>query len=451
MSAAPGRTPRRPRLAQVRAVLNTSLFPVHGAEGGTWTIWLVAAGFWVALFRNGLTVFAARLWAEDGSIFIHQAATSESFLGPLFTTYAGYVHVVPRLVASAFQLLPFGAVAWAIVVVCAAVQALIAGTAFWVLTGLGVKRWLAVAPSAAVCAVPVGVEVTLNLANLQWFLLFGSLIVLFWQPTSKRGLGLQGALAVAAMVSSPFAFVPLAMVAGRALVVRSRSGGLLLLTSGVATAVQLTMMFAARGSRPMHSGVGVSTLGAAFLRRVIADGVLGLGRLHGSRYSPQVTAGLVVMALFLVLAVLAIWRAGTAVGVQLVTLFGLSLVTYTVPMILSGAPGIDPIFLGRYAVAPALLFLCAIAVGASASIGPGVLGWVGTVLTAAFLVVTVFSLVSTYPLHVGLRDRGQPWNTQVERVDEACEGAPDALTERMMVPPGPNFDFSLSCAQVRNW
>lgn len=58
---------------------------------------IIAAGILFAFLKlNGNSV-EQTLWAEDGTVFINQAR--ELGVSSLWTTYAGYFHIYPRLVA----------------------------------------------------------------------------------------------------------------------------------------------------------------------------------------------------------------------------------------------------------------------------------------------------------------------------------------------------------------
>jgi hypothetical protein len=66
----------------------------------------VAVGTLVTLGRRPGAVTGAALWAEDGRVFLVQAL--ERGVGAVNDSYAGYLHVVPRLIAMGASWLPFG-------------------------------------------------------------------------------------------------------------------------------------------------------------------------------------------------------------------------------------------------------------------------------------------------------------------------------------------------------
>jgi hypothetical protein len=408
-------------------------------------------GFLVALFRLGLDLGGPRLWAEDGVTFFYHAATGENLGSVMMETWAGYLHLVPRLIVELLRLLPLAGVAGAVVVVCALVQALTAAVTVRTLVGFGVRPLLAVLPAAAVCAVPLGPEVILNLANLQWFLLFLSVLVLLWRPRTRRGAVLQGMVVLLTPLSSPFGVLIVALAALRAAVLRTRGAVALLVMSTAATAVQLVVMLAGRSIRPEPAPVRVKPFLAAYLRRVLADGLLGLSRLPDIHYSPEVTTGLVLVAAFLVLAVLAVRRRGAPVAVQLAVLLGMSFAIYLAPMVIAGGTGLDPIFQGRYAVAPALLWLCAISVASSAAVGADPFGVAAWVVVVAFTVGGVWGMVTSYSVQVPLRETEATWATQATTNEEACSTLSGDAAREFRTPPAGPFDFTLTCRQIEGW
>jgi hypothetical protein len=133
-------------------------------------LWVVvAAAGWLRLtpqVRN-------TLWAEDGRVFLGEQYRL-GFSGAVFHDYAGYLHVVPRLVvAIASHIGPIDRFAVTVSALCVIVTAGV-GAAVWVLTA-GVIRsvvarlLLALVPTL----VPLGpYEIQANAANLHWFLMF---------------------------------------------------------------------------------------------------------------------------------------------------------------------------------------------------------------------------------------------------------------------------------------
>ena len=86
--------------------------------------WVVAASAIQVARAAGRPAWRV-VWAEDGTIFLQQAL-DQSFAQALGTTYAGYLHVVPRLLAEPAALLPLSAAAAWLAIASAAVASLLA-------------------------------------------------------------------------------------------------------------------------------------------------------------------------------------------------------------------------------------------------------------------------------------------------------------------------------------
>ena len=157
-----------------------------------------------------------QFWAEDGAVFFAQQHAHSWPL--LFVPYAGYLHVIPRLVAWSATALPVVA---APTVYSAAALVLGAGgiAALRILGHLAVPFWLVL---ATVLLTPTNDEVFGSLTNAQWltqFVLLGT--TLRWLLGEAPGAGwrrriTRTALLVTVGLSGPFCiFATFAAVAGR--------------------------------------------------------------------------------------------------------------------------------------------------------------------------------------------------------------------------------------------
>lgn len=109
------------------------------------------------------------LWAEDSTVFIAQAYKSGAHA--IFMPYAGYLHVIPRLVALAYRALsenPSG-IAIAFAWTCAVITGLVCSY-LYVMTVRYVPRPAAFVIALAPVLLPHTGESWLNLTNLQWTL-----------------------------------------------------------------------------------------------------------------------------------------------------------------------------------------------------------------------------------------------------------------------------------------
>jgi hypothetical protein len=160
---------------------------------------------------------AHTIWAEDGHVFV-QCVYDRGPLaaGCLFSSFAGYLHTVPRLAAAAVTVgdqasLPFRLVFMAGIL--AAVAAALAALAIAEATSSAAAGLLAGAGMALVY--PAGLEVSGNLANLHYVLLAASVVVVVSSWFGRRPRLPDLLLLAGTAVTSPFGplLVPLAIVA----------------------------------------------------------------------------------------------------------------------------------------------------------------------------------------------------------------------------------------------
>ncbi|MDQ1583833.1 MAG: hypothetical protein QOF36_1887, partial [Microbacteriaceae bacterium] len=152
------------------------------------------------------------LWAEDARIFLNQAVHTGPFPA-LFSSYAGYLHTVPRIIAGlVVQFVPIelwaNSMAGGACFVAAGVAALV------FVCSRDVVGWL---PARLVLAsitilVPLAPrEVLGNTANLHWYFLWLTPWLLLYRPRSRSGAWMLGVAALlAALTEIQMAmFVPL--------------------------------------------------------------------------------------------------------------------------------------------------------------------------------------------------------------------------------------------------
>ncbi|WP_404370784.1 hypothetical protein ACIHQR_11210 [Corallococcus coralloides] len=159
----------------------------------------LGACFAVLALRSHERLLQAHLWAEDGMVFLGDALAYG--FGATFIPYAGYLHIVPRLLAWGLSLLPIEAfalgLAFVTLAINAAVFALIARDRFrWLVPHDGVRVLTAV----AFCFLPGTWEVTGNLANLHSVLFYGGMLVAL--QDLDRPLGVVEGVALLAVASS---------------------------------------------------------------------------------------------------------------------------------------------------------------------------------------------------------------------------------------------------------
>jgi len=153
-----------------------------GARGAALASAFVLGAAALSLARQAGAGALDTVYAEDGTVFL-AGAYRESTLDAIASPYAGYLHVVPRLLAEIVSLLPVSAAAAGLAVSAALVTGLLA-LLVYVASGSALESpWARFLASAVVVLVPVGQEEIPNsIANLHWPMLYALFWVLLWRP-----------------------------------------------------------------------------------------------------------------------------------------------------------------------------------------------------------------------------------------------------------------------------
>ena len=138
------------------------------------------------------------LWAEDGRNFL-QAAADHGLADTVLTPYAGYLHVIPRIIAGVVVTLP---IAWWALAMTAA-SCLVAGAVAVVVfvCARDVVPWLPariLVASLTVLAPLAPREVLGNTANLHSLLLWAMLWMLLYRPRTRLGAVVLGSVGLLA-------------------------------------------------------------------------------------------------------------------------------------------------------------------------------------------------------------------------------------------------------------
>lgn len=217
-----------------------------------------------------------QLWAEDGNVFFGDV-TAFGPIATLLRPYAGYVLLVPRLIADAGSALPLDAVPRFYVLI----SFLVAGGCCS-LFALETFRFAIRSDRmrACVCLVlalaPNSSELIGNIANLQWYLALAVFLILAIPKcrTAAWSRSTQAAVATAlfaSVASAPVCLLALPFALGRA---RDRSSAGRAMAAAFALASILQVWTFARAPHPTiaHAGFGALAVGlvvATALRGVV--------------------------------------------------------------------------------------------------------------------------------------------------------------------------------------
>ena len=212
-----------------------------------------------------------QFWAEDGQIYFVQASVHS--WKSLFLPYAGYLVLVPRLIAALATGLPVLAMnggqaglfissastctaAWAPAFYAWASLAL-AGLVAWLMLSPRVRLPAAWAAAAALALVPHTGEVYLNIANVQWILTL-SLVVLAVSEDPTPGACRWGEAAWLTLVglTGPYIILASPLFAWRLWRRRSRWSAVLAALTLACSAVQAILLFSNPGP-PAPPGLSI--------------------------------------------------------------------------------------------------------------------------------------------------------------------------------------------------
>lgn len=390
------------------------------------------------------------LWAEDGDVFLQQLR-DDGLAATLLRPYAGYLHLLPRLLVAAVGWLPVATLAAGVALAAALTTAalgLVTVAAARPHVRSAVLRW---ALGAAVVATPVvGLEVLNTVALLQWTLAATAVWVALWRPPRGWERVLLGVVLVLALSSAPLALLAVPLLAVRLRLETTWAARAAPLAGLAAALVQCATLLTAE-QQPADGPMGsLATLAALWSQRVVTHAVIGV---RGADVAwPALGALLPVAAVLLVGAAIVAGarrleprRQALVALLVLASLlaFGGSVALRGVTAGLAWPPDTAVGSGSRYAVAPVLLLLGALAVAADGA-------WPrGRGLVVAGLVGLLLVALVDLRLANG-RAGGPSWSAAVDAAAGACARDEDgavAVAHAPATPPG-RWVINLDCEEL---
>jgi hypothetical protein len=174
-------------------------FAVHA----TLSVLALAVGTAAMLLRIAGRSPLTTIWAEDRTVFLVQALARPWHL---FSSYAGYLELLPRLMAQFVTFLPLRDASAAFAISGAVTASGAALFVFYASAGHIRSGWLRALLAAAILLLPVApLEIADSGVNTPWYLIFALFWAALWRPRTGAGMALAAFIAFLAGASTPMA------------------------------------------------------------------------------------------------------------------------------------------------------------------------------------------------------------------------------------------------------
>jgi hypothetical protein len=429
---------------------------LRGRRHPTLTVTLVLAFVAVATalqFAREAAVSAWNtIWAEDGAIFLADALNHPA-LSKTLTAYGGYIHVLPRVVASVVAAFPLQDAAMLFALAAFTTASLLAAFVFFASATVIESIPLRFALSALVVLLPAeGAELLGNVTNIHFYLLYGCFWAFVWQSDSTAAISSRSAVAATSALCDPLSAIYLPLAIWGAVKRRTRRGLVVpaFYTGGLA--VQALAILASgthpqRGTRFFFHDV--PTL---FSLRVTGSLLVGdryidnLWFRFGHRFSYSTV---VIVAALIGLALIRLDRRRK---MFVAICAGYAVFLFWFYLYSRGSAGMRPGYNAatwhlagaRYTLVPILLLATALLVFADGAVRGSGARWVqaAVVLAVAGLIAANFPLKSE-------RSLGPRWTPELRTARSRCAHRSSAPVH-ILVAPGPfAFFVKSTCARIR--
>lgn len=450
--------------------LNQQLF-VDSPPGPTITGRRIAAGLGVALagalivlLRVGLTPPLHTVWAEDGTIFL-SGSESHSLLDAVQGTYAGYLHLVPRLLAEIPAALPLSWAPAVMAVLGAFVVVLCAFMVWWASAGLLKDPVLRGTLAGMVVLLPVvGYESLANIAFVSWFMLFASFWILLWRPSTLPRATAAGAFLAATVMSSGLGLLlaPIALV--RAMAIRDRRDFAITAAFAIGAIVQIIALLHGHPlpgeTHPTYDDPTAdvarwsSDLIPAYLQRVVGGLAFGYYPLSVLWLALSWVLIIILGIGFVVVVGVAVIRSSAPARLFSAIAITLSVAAFLVTgyyrdfaEAMLWQPGLHHTNEARHTILPVLLLLSVVLTQlTSRPPSLSATNW----RRVRVAVLSAVALLAATGFYVGERFRSEVnWDAQLERGKAVCAATRATSVQLQVAPAGFGEMATIPCAELR--
>jgi hypothetical protein len=389
----------------------------------------IALGAVVMLARQPGVAAWRTLWAEDRNVFLPQALSAP--VRSLFTPFAGYLELYPRLIADVVAWFPLAGAAAGFAVAGALTASCTAVFVFHASRDHIHRPELRALLAAGVVLLPTALEeIANNAVNTPWYLLFAAFWALVWRPRSRWGMAAAAVICFAATSSDPLAALYLPLAVARLIALPRLREHVATLGWLAGSLLQVpAVLTLSRGHVPTTLARALAFYG----QNVTLAAVAGHRGTDLLRSAGWLAGGAVVATVAVAVAVVWAWRQGEpAVRALVVWAVGLGLFLTVAAVLIGGhvvLPSARPDLYvrgSRYAQPPILLLLSAAIVAVDGFLRrDGIRRARAAHVTAVVLLVVLLSTIWVSDFrYANSRATYTPWAVHLARIEQRCETLP---------------------------
>ena len=388
------------------------------------------------------------VWAEDGTIFLNDAISGDP-AAHLFHGYAGYLQLLPRLIADVvIRTVDIADAGIAINGASCAIVGLGASLIYWCARDVIGSRPLRLVLSSITVLAPLApIELLGNAANLHWFFIWITLWILLYRPRTRTGAWMLAIVTLIGALSEIQLLVLLPL-----LLVNTKAHNVWPPRIGMAVGLVAQLITTLLSPRVAHSG-GLGGALRAYIGQVALPNFAANREVMTAALGEQALLWEVLAIVPFLLAALVCLRWGSPLQrVAALYLVPGSFVLWVVDSYLNGYGGSPlhpaPFVFIRYAVIPSMLLLASIVLAAQVLASRRApIAWIGTAAAVALLLLMAVQYVPTETSRSG----GPTWASAIAAARKSCESSASGINQLVVTAPRTKtalWTFPISCERL---
>lgn len=363
------------------------------------------------------------VWAEDGGVFLSDALGRPS-LGTIGWPAAGYLQVVPRLLALVTAAFPLGRASLVMAFGSASLVACLSAYAYFASASLFRCQWARILLAGLLVLLPAtAFETNGSAANLHWYLIFTSFLVFAARPHSAPGAVVGATIALAAALSDPLAGMLLPLALLQAVKHRGWRGWIAPLSFVVGLLIQLVVGVLPAPPVQAAGQAHLSDLPGIYGVRVAGSFLVGDRDLHVFWLQLDWAFAWVSLTIVVLLMAYGVVKSERQPRLYLAASIVYSVLFLAVPLMVRGTEGFleEGVFSlngSRYTLVPILFVTVAVLLMLDRP-DPRLPPTAWTLLQSAFVIFSL-GLVITNFSNVSVRSPAPSWRASVAETAERC-------------------------------